>query len=102
MVQKKSLPITKNKDFEMGLERERRVTDELGEFSPVWGGVGRVSAGVGRRGVVVCAGKGEREKEEKGREREKGREWEKRGKVFCFNFNFDFFIKKGILGTLGI
>ena len=83
---------------------ERRVADvgrrgaALGDWPPAWGGVGDWR----RRGVVVCAGKGEREKEEKGREREKGREWEKRGKFFCFNFNFDFFIKKGILGTLGI
>ena len=46
---------------------ERRVAD-----------VGRRWATGRRRGVVVCAVKGEREKEEKGREREreKGRERE--------------------------
>ena len=80
---------------------ERRVAD-----------VGRLWATGRRRGAAWTTGGGvgwwcaparERGRRKRKEEREgKGREWEKRGKFFCFNFNFDFFIKKGILGTLGI
>ena len=66
------------------------MTDELGEFSPVWGGVGRVSAGVGRRGRMAAAwGGGVRRqgREGEGRERKREREGKRVGKereIFLF------------------